>query len=195
MTYSIIAACPETGRIGVAIAGRGIAVGFSHVHIVAKVGAMIASGNRDHQTTCLPLQLIELGLSPSGAIAQGAIKDCPAHGTRQVALIDSAGQTEIWSDASAKPWSGQTKGAGFTAFGEGLAGQHVTDAMADAFTGCHGQDLDIRLLAALEAGAAAGGLVGSAGPVPARSAAIIVYGLGRSLGTRSACRSARHGRR
>jgi uncharacterized Ntn-hydrolase superfamily protein len=68
-------------------------------------------------------------------------------------------------------------GDGWAIFGDRLASEAVLDAMALAFTASPADDLDARLLAALEAGRTAGGLAGRNGSLPARSAAIVVWHL------------------
>src|SRR4029450_2301399 len=52
-----------------------------------------------------------------------------------------------------------------------LKGQHVIDAMEEAYLADRGQDLEHRLLQAIEAGRDAGGEMG----VAPRSAALLVY--------------------
>ncbi|MFG1423542.1 DUF1028 domain-containing protein [Roseixanthobacter liquoris] len=173
MTYSIIAACPATGRVGIAIASRSIAVGFTQVHLVGKVGALVRLGKRDDLTTRTLFKLLEQGVPPSAAIALSGVEE-RSHLTRQVALIDASARTAVWEASGTDPWSGFVAGAGFIASGEGLAGAGVIKAMADSFAAGGGSDFDVRLLAALEAGSAAGGLAGPA----ERSAALVVHGAG-----------------
>lgn len=173
MTYSIVAACPATGRVGIAIASRSIAVGFTQIHVVGKVGALVRLGKRDDLTTRTLFKLLEQGVPPSAAVALSGIEE-RAHLTRHVALIDAAARTATWEAPATSPWSGFVTGDGFIASGEGLAGEGVIKAMADAFAAGGGADFDARLLEALEAGAAAGGLAGLA----ERSAALVVHGTG-----------------
>jgi uncharacterized Ntn-hydrolase superfamily protein len=174
MTYSIIAALPDTGRIGLAVAGRSIAVGFTQVHAVIKSGVLVHTGRTGDRSIHALFKLIELGVPSSTAIELSAIK----HSTpspHQVALMDTAGKPAVWTDAAAASWSGFAEGPGFVASGTGLAGKHVVDAMAAAFSAACDREFDLQLLTALEAGAAAGGFADGAA---ARSAALAVYGTG-----------------
>jgi uncharacterized Ntn-hydrolase superfamily protein len=174
MTYSIIAALPDTGRIGVAVAGRSIAVGFTQVHAVIQSGVLVHTGRTGDRSIHALFKLIEHGIPPSNAIELSAIKDGTSS-LQQVVLMDTAGRAAVWTDAAAAPWSGFTEGLGFVASGTGLSGKHVVDAMAAAFRAAGDREFDLQLLIALEAGAAAGGFADGAA---ARSAALAVYGTG-----------------
>jgi uncharacterized Ntn-hydrolase superfamily protein len=69
----------------------------------------------------------------------------------------------------------QRTGDGFAAIGCMLAAENVLDAMIGGFEAAAKADFDERLLCALEAGRDAGGLMGIRGPLPERSAAVIVW--------------------
>jgi uncharacterized Ntn-hydrolase superfamily protein len=174
VTYSIIAAIPDTGRIGLAVASRSIAAGFTQVHAVIKSGVLVRAGGASDACIRAVFKLIEVGVPPLTAIELSAIRDSSSS-ARQLALIDSTGRSAAWTHAMATPWSGFVEGQGFVASGVGLAGKNVVDAMADAFRADSDKEFDLRLLSALEAGAAAGGFAGGAA---ARSAALAVYGTG-----------------
>jgi len=95
---------------------------------------------------------------------------------RQIAMVDRDNNAVAHSGASLRKWAGHRIGKACVAFGDGLAGQQVLDAMEAAFEAVSPAGLDEQLLAALEAGRDAGGMAGAKGRLPERSAAMIVWG-------------------
>ena len=95
---------------------------------------------------------------------------------RQIAMVDCDNNAVAHTGTDLRKWAGHRIGKACVAFGDGLAGQQVVDAMAAGFEAASQTDLDEQLLAALEAGRAAGGLAGAKGRLPERSAALIVWG-------------------
>ena len=98
------------------------------------------------------------------------------HEFRQIAVIDRLGRLAAYSGPKNRGWAGHVTGDGYVAMGNVLAGEPVVDAMAKAYEGAAGISFERRLLAAIEAGRDAGGQVGNDGPLPERSAAVMVYG-------------------
>ncbi len=176
MTYCCFASCPDTGRVGIAIASRSIACGFSHVHVVPRVGALVRVGPRELHAKCTLLNMLALGFSPAMALERGG-SDVRENAS-MIALMGHDAKYATWMAEGAAPWSGSVSRSGALAFGIGLAGQHVADAMMEAYEGADRDDLDARLLRALEMGHAAGGLIEGNGTVAARSAALMIYGRG-----------------
>jgi uncharacterized Ntn-hydrolase superfamily protein len=80
------------------------------------------------------------------------------------------------SGPKARLWSGHRTGAGYVALGDMLSGRGVIDALAERFEASPQEELEDRLLEALEGGRDAGGHIGSSGRLPERSAAVIVQG-------------------
>ena len=76
---------------------------------------------------------------------------------RQVAGIDAQGRTFAFTGVECVAWCGSREGAGYSVQGNMLVGQPTIDAMAEAFEAGAGKWLGIRLMAAIEAGQAAGG--------------------------------------
>jgi uncharacterized Ntn-hydrolase superfamily protein len=91
-------------------------------------------------------------------------------------MVDRDNTAVAHSGANLRKWAGHRIGKACVAFGDGLAGQHVLDAMEAAFEAASPAGLDEQLLAALEAGRDGGGLTGAQGRLPERSAALIVWG-------------------
>ena len=173
MTFSIIARCPKTRRLGLGIATFSIAAGgrcegIRHGVGICKTQAYINRGN-----DLLALQMLEQGLSPSAVMKSLEASD-PDHEFRQIAIIDREGNACAHTGSGPRPWAGHHIGDGFVAFGNVLAGPHVIDGIVKRFVANPEDALEFRLLAALESGRDAGGQVGKDGPLPERSAAICV---------------------
>jgi uncharacterized Ntn-hydrolase superfamily protein len=173
MTFSIIARCPRTRRLGLgittfSIAAGGRCEGIRHGVGICKTQAYINRGN-----DLLALQMLEQGLSPAAVMRSLEASD-PDHEFRQIAIIDREGNACAHTGGGPRPWAGHQVGDGFVAFGNVLAGPHVIDGIVKGFIANPEDELEFRLLAALEAGRDAGGQVGKDGHLPERSAAICV---------------------
>ncbi len=108
------------------------------------------------------LALLRAGMSPSAIIT--AILDSdpdprPADWSkegRQFTVMDAKGNYAAHTGPKATPWAGHKGGKFCTAQGNILAGEAVVAGMVDAFESTPGH-LSLRLMAALDAGQAAGG--------------------------------------
>lgn len=170
MTFSIIGRCPDTGQLGIAISSSSIAVGARCPWVRAGVGAVAT------QNITLPAlgpqildRLEREHLRPGEALE----KVLGANGWseyRQVTVIDSHGNTALFTGQEALGVNNAVAGEQCVAAGNLLSGTHVIEAMVKAFENAHGL-LPDRLLAAMQAAMAAGG---EAGPV--HSAAMKVAG-------------------
>ncbi|MBT0726891.1 DUF1028 domain-containing protein [Rosenbergiella australiborealis] len=168
MTISISGYCPKTGQLGIAISSSSIAVGQRCPWILSGVGAVSS------QNVTLPalgpaiLQQMQQGKSAAQALA-AVIAQEPYHDYRQVTVMDSQGESAVWSgNRTLGVWQA-TKGECCIAAGNMLANLQVTEVAVKAFES-HQGELSERLLHALEAALAAGG---EAGPV--HSAALKTY--------------------
>ena len=83
-------------------------------------------------------------------------EDWPKTG-RQFAVMAADGRHAVYTGPDAPDWAGHARGLHVTAQGNILAGRGVVDSMVAAFERARGQHLAFRLVAALEAGQAAGG--------------------------------------
>ncbi len=96
-----------------------------------------------------------------GNEAQAALNDAiardPGAVYRQVGVVDAAGEAAAYSGPQIESWSGHLTGPNLSVQGNMLIGPKVVEAMAENFAGSAGQGFAERLLAALEAGRAAGG--------------------------------------
>ena len=112
MTFSIIARCPKTRRLGLGIATFSIAAGgrcegIRHGVGICKTQAYINRGN-----DLLALQMLEQGLSPAAVMKSLEAND-PEHEFRQIAIIDREGNACAHTGSGPRPWAGHHIGDGF----------------------------------------------------------------------------------
>jgi uncharacterized Ntn-hydrolase superfamily protein len=166
MTFSIVARCAQTGRLGIGIATGSLAVGGRCPFAEAGVGAVVTQ-NRTHPAIGpQALTLARTGLHGDAAARQAA-EAFPFPEWRQVALVDAAGRIGTFHGARCSGVHGEARGEGVVALGNLLAAPDVPAAMVAAFQGAGGI-LEARLLVALDGGLAAGGEI-----KPLRSAALL----------------------
>jgi uncharacterized Ntn-hydrolase superfamily protein len=173
MTYSIIARCPRTGRLGLGIATFSIGVGGRCEGILAGVGICKTQAYTNRGNDPLAIELLAQGFGPAHVLRMLEQND-PNHDYRQIAIIDREGNGAAHTGAGTRPWSGHKIGVGYVAFGNVLAGPQVIEAIAAGFMNEPEEALELRLLAALEGGRKAGGQVGAEGHLIERSAAVRV---------------------
>jgi uncharacterized Ntn-hydrolase superfamily protein len=76
---------------------------------------------------------------------------------RQLGVVDRRGGSAAYSGSACTPWFGHVTGPGYSIQGNMLTGGETLQAMRDSFAGTEQDALPDRLVAALEAGQAAGG--------------------------------------
>ena len=160
MTFSLVARCEKTGMFGVAIASSSPAVAALCSHARAGVGAVASQNITDPTLGPLALDLMQGGQSAPEAIA--AIRRvAPFIDYWQVLAVDARGRTAIHSGPKALGIWAEAQGPNVASGGNLLANPQVPQAITDGFLASTGH-LGDRLIAALQAGLAAGG---EAGPV------------------------------
>lgn len=117
---------------------------------------MSLQAHADPRLLDLGLRLIDFGYSPQRVIDELAAND-PYWEYRQIAILFLDGRSSSVTHDKAIPWAGHVGGDDFVATGNVLVGEGVVDAMATSFRSTADQELEDRLLIALEAGVAAGG--------------------------------------
>jgi uncharacterized Ntn-hydrolase superfamily protein len=158
MTLSLVARCPATGMFGVVISSSSPAVAARCSHAAAGIGAVATQNITDPSLGPLALRLMSDGASADQAI--GIITATRPHiAFRQLLAVDNQGRAAAFSGARALGVHAIATGAGVAAAGNLLAGAHVPQAMVDGFNAADGE-FGERMLAALEAGAVAGGEAG-----------------------------------
>jgi len=157
-TFSIVAADPETGVCGAAVASKYPAVGKVVPSVRAGVGAFCTQHYHRPEWRQQALDLLEQGNSPADVIAQ-LLKSDSRPDERQLGLVDMKGRAvncnPTGAEESSRYWGGMT-GRYFACQGNTLAGREVVVAMGRAYEETKGSLAD-RLMAALIAGDCAGG--------------------------------------
>jgi uncharacterized Ntn-hydrolase superfamily protein len=155
-TFSIVAADPEAGEVGVAVASRFFSVGSVVPHAQADVGAVATQSFANTTYGPRGLELLERGVSPEEAI--GVLTRSDEDKTqRQVGIVSASGASATFSGERCIPWAGGRSGPGYAVQGNILTGEEVVEAMEEAFLNSNGRPLAERLYAALKAGDDAGG--------------------------------------
>lgn len=154
-TFSIAARDPANGDLGVAVASKFLAVGAVVPWAQAGVGAVATQALANVGYGPRGLALLAEGLSAEETL-RALLADDPQREQRQIGLVDERGSAAAHTGSECMDWAGHIVGEGFAAQGNILAGGHVVEAIAAAFTPARGE-LAERLLAALGAGDAAGG--------------------------------------
>ena len=155
MTFSIVAADPDAGDWGVAVASKFVSVGAVVPWARAGVGAVATQSWANTSFGPEGLALMSDGTSAEDALGT-LIDGDEGRADRQVGVVDAAGRAATFTGSACMEWAGGATGRGFAAQGNILVGEQVVVAMSGAFAETDG-DLCDRLLAALLAGDAAGG--------------------------------------
>jgi uncharacterized Ntn-hydrolase superfamily protein len=170
MTFTIMARCPRTGHFGIGTATNAFAVGVRVPFIQRRVGAVSIMAMADERLGPMGLRLLEMGYHAQGVIDQLVAAD-PFAEYRQLGVVDDDGHSAARNGAMNTPWTGYRCGDGYVVLGNALVGEQVIEAMESTFLADPDEDLEERLLRAVEAGRDAGGQ-----PNGQRSAALLVYG-------------------
>ena len=156
MTYSIVAHCPRTGMLGVAVATAVPAVGSMCPYVKTGVGAVSTQSWVNPYLAIDALRMMQSGKSGSEALNAVMAAD-DGREVRQIGVIDAQGRSAAWSGKNCTAWFGQIVEPHFSAQGNMLVSAPTIEEMAIAFRSSESLDLAERLLLALEAGEAAGG--------------------------------------
>jgi uncharacterized Ntn-hydrolase superfamily protein len=176
MTYTILAKCPETSRLGVGIATYSLGVGGYCPFFERGRAVLSTQAFANPRLGPQALERLAAGRSPSQVLDDLAASD-RGFAYRQVAIVGATGEISMHTGGSCRNWAGHEVGDGFAAFGNVLAGAETVAAIARTFRDSVGQELGERLLLALEAGRAAGGQAAADGtPLPERSSALVIQG-------------------
>jgi uncharacterized Ntn-hydrolase superfamily protein len=175
VSYSIIARCPQSGRLGIGIASCTMAVGaYCDGAVRPNVGATLTQDVPLQRNNRVAINALALGATPG--LALRTLRENDLHfDFRQVAVVDREGNVAAHTGPNVPGVKGQRVGAGFVVLGSGLAAEGVLDAMVAKFESGARLEFDDRLLATLEAGRDGGGLKGATGVLPERAVAVIVW--------------------
>lgn len=154
-TFSIVARDEESGEMGVAVQSHWFSVGSVVTWAEAGVGAVATQALVEVSYGPQGLALMRAGRSAHEAL-ESLLKDDEGRELRQVAMVDSKGHAVAHTGTRCVADAGHETGASFSAQANMMASPAVWSEMARAYREAEG-DLAARMLAALEAGQAAGG--------------------------------------
>jgi uncharacterized Ntn-hydrolase superfamily protein len=170
MTWSIIAREAATGRFGIAVATKFFAVGARVPFVAAGVGAIATQALINPFYGVDGVRLLREGLAPDAIVSVLTdADDGRAH--RQVHVMDREGRVAAFTGSECVGWCGAQAGETYSLAGNMLAGPAVLAATAAAYESGNGLPFARRLIAAMQAGEAAGG-----DKRGRQSAALVIYG-------------------
>lgn len=170
MTFSILGHCPRTGKAGFCQATSTPAVGWRITDVIPGRAIVTIQAMGDFRRLQLAKKLIEFGHTPEKVLKDLCEGD-KYFEYRQFAILDYYGNTAVRTGNKTRSWAGEIVGPGYIATGNVLVGEKVVKAMADAFVASAAEELEERLMRAVEAGRDAGGQEEGQ-----TSAAIVVFG-------------------
>jgi uncharacterized Ntn-hydrolase superfamily protein len=155
MTWSIVAR-DASGALGVAVASRFFAVGAHCPHARSAVGAVSTQALVNPHYGPEALDLLQSNIAPEETVRQIIGKD-DGRDHRQVHMIDAQGRIAAHTGAACIDWCGHLARPGFSVAGNMLTGPEVLEKTAFEFENGKALSFAERLIAALQAGEAAGG--------------------------------------
>ncbi len=157
MTFSIVARSADGESWGVAVASKFLAVGSAVPAAAAGIGAIATQSFANTAYKPQALAALTAGLSAAETLASLLADDADRE-QRQVGIVDAAGDSATFTGSGCYGWAGGVSGAGYAIQGNILTGPEVVAAMEQAWlSSALAAPLEVRLLAALAAGDAAGG--------------------------------------
>jgi uncharacterized Ntn-hydrolase superfamily protein len=169
MTFSIVARCARTGQFGAAVASSSPAVAARCAYARAGVGAATTQNVTDPRLGPKGLDFLAGGLGALEALEK--VKAGATHlQYRQLTMVDASGGTAVFSGAHTLGVHAEAVGRDVVSAGNLLANTGVPAAVVAAFEASEGE-LGARIIAAMQAGLAAGGEVG-----PIKSAGLVLVG-------------------
>ena len=156
MTWSIIARDTLTGQLGIAVATRFFAVGARVPYIAAGFGAIATQAMVNPYYGIDGLKLLRERRNPSDIVTTLLAADSGRQ-SRQLHVMDAQGAIAAHTGTDCVDWCGHLAGDGFSIAGNMLSGPRVLDDTAAAYLAHQDQPFARRLIAAMQAGEAAGG--------------------------------------
>jgi uncharacterized Ntn-hydrolase superfamily protein len=156
MTFSIIAREDETGRIGAAAASKFLAVGARNLFVKTGAGVVVTQAIFNPYYGPRGLALLAAGASAADAVRLLTAAD-EGRPLRQLHLMDRQGRLAAHTGSECTAWCGHMCKPTFSVAGNTLAGAGVLEAMVGTYEAKTDLPFARRLIAALQAGEAAGG--------------------------------------
>ena len=155
LTYSIVARDPDSGELGVAVASRFFAVGSLVPHIRHNV-AVATQAFVNPMWGVEGARRLTAGESAEDVMADFVKRD-GGQAIRQAHMIDAAGNSVAHTGKDCIAWAGHKIAQGVSVAGNMLAGPEVVAHTLSCYLDNANLNFVERLLAAMEAGQAAGG--------------------------------------
>jgi len=156
MTWSIVARDAASGAFGVAIATRFFAAGALCPRAQSGVGALSTQALVNPYYAREGLELLRAGVAAPDVVKRLSAAD-EGREHRQLHVIDTQGRIGQHTGSACIDWCGALAGAGYSVAGNMLANERVIRETARAYEQTSERPFAERLIAALEAGEAAGG--------------------------------------
>lgn len=156
MTFSVVACDEKTGRIGVAVASRFLAVGAHNSFARTNAGAVANQGLLNPYWGPRALSLLGAGASPADTVRMLASAD-DGRELRQIVVMDRLGRLAAHTGTQCGEISGHRIGRTYAVAGNLLTSEDVLSAMAETMESGHEIPFARRLIAALQAGEKLGG--------------------------------------
>ncbi|HSJ92984.1 MAG TPA: DUF1028 domain-containing protein, partial [Gaiellaceae bacterium] len=154
-TYSLCACDLERGEWGVAVQSKFLAVGSIVSWAEAEVGCVATQAWANPRYGPEGLALLREGRT-ADEVVQALVGADDGRDDRQLGVVDAHGGSATFTGSACFDWAGGRTGPGWAAQGNLLVSAATVDALAETYAASAGR-LAERLLAALEAGEAAGG--------------------------------------
>lgn len=155
MTFSIVARCPKTGEMGVALQSHWFNVGRESIWGHAGLGVVATQAFINPTYGEAGLDLFRHGIKPAAALRQLLARD--ARPERSQVLMLGPDEIAVHTGPGCISHAEHVSGANAVCAANLMARPGVPAAMLEAFERLAGAPLSEKLLAALNAGQAAGG--------------------------------------
>ncbi|MDT5018200.1 MAG: hypothetical protein QOD39_4360 [Mycobacterium sp.] len=155
MTFSVLAHDPVAGHLGVASQSHYLGVGAVVTWAEAGAGAIATQAFADAGYGARGTEMMREAATAPKVLARLLAEDATPH-LRQVAMLDRAGTIATYTGRGCVPAAGEARSAGVVAIGNTLDNDAVPTAIIQGYNEATG-DLAHRLVAAMQAGEAAGG--------------------------------------
>ena len=155
MTWSIVAR-DASGALGVIVASRFFAVGALCPHAHGGIGALSTQALVNPLYGPRGLEGLAQGIAPAEVVRSLIVADAGRE-HRQVHLIDAEGNIAAHTGVECIDWCGHVAGEGFSVAGNMLTGPQVIEDTAQRYDAARELPFAERLIAAMQAGEAAGG--------------------------------------
>jgi uncharacterized Ntn-hydrolase superfamily protein len=158
VTFSIVAADPDAGEVGVAVQSKFLACAAVVSWARGGVGAVATQAFAEVTYGVRGLDLLEQGLEPGEVIDRLIASDDQAQ-QRQVGIVDASGRSASFTGTECFEHAMSMPGEGFAVQGNILATDRVVPAMAEAFVGSAGTGMPLaeRMIESLRAAQREGG--------------------------------------